>query len=164
MRTKLIFTLAFTIALGTYSLELHLITLYKPTAQLFEHMISVTGRIYFIGNGHLGGWTPQVNGIPFKCAADYLSPDTNCPDRVPMLKAGMVVTAAMAYVPGALRDGYVAMSISLNGKQVYARTPQQVIDDYTHSSGTNLLGLPFFLLLVFGVAPWLCFKFLDSVD
>jgi hypothetical protein len=149
---KIWLTFAVTIIIGSYFLELYLIRDYKPTIELLSHTTSISGELYFV-HERRQGLVGEVDGFQLLCAVDFISPNTNCTDLVPGLKTGSEVEVAVVYVQSALRNGYVVMSIIMNGVKVYTSTPEEVLAKYTRSSHSGLYILPFLLFLALVLFP-----------
>lgn len=140
--------------LGAVLLDLYLVHHFRPTVGMLEQTTIEKGKMALVGRR--GGWVAKVNGKPLMCAVDFIGVNAQCRARIPELAEGMDLTVAFASVP-ALAGGPVAMSIAVDGRQVYARTAAQVIDEYTRSSRRRLLYIPGLLLCAFILASPLFF-------
>jgi hypothetical protein len=140
MKTYITFLVA--LAFGSYFLDVYLMDHYQPSVAVLKRTTETSGPLSLIG--HRGGWTAYVNGIPLMCTMSYLGGYQPCIERVPGLRSGTPMTVSVASVPAAFGTVQLTLSMTVNGAQIYAATPEQVIQEYTRSSRRSLLMGPFF--------------------
>jgi hypothetical protein len=125
---------------------------YRPSMELLQRTTPVTGKLHFYDRGR-GGYVARLNGIDLMCRMNFFGAQVQCPERVPALREGTTLTAAIAYVPALFNTVPLAMSISIDGAQVYAVTPEQVIEEWNRSSRGGLLAGPAVVLFLMVLVP-----------
>ena len=152
MRAYLLFLAS--MVLCSYLLGLELRSHYRPTVELLQRTMPVRGKLHFFDQGR-GGYIAQLDGIDLMCRMNFVGAQEECPQRVPALTEGINLTAAIVYVPALFRTVPLTTSISVNGAQVYAITPDQVIGEWSRSSRSGLLAGPAVMLFLLFLMPLL---------
>lgn len=141
------------LVLGSILFELHLTEYFKPSVASLQATTETTGRLYFVWQRYADGLIPTVNHIALECHLYFGGSAGKCPDSAAHLVPGTEVTVSVAQVFSTYHLRSMPMSITVKGIQVYAVTPEQVIEDYMRRSRRSLPLFPLILLGVLIVAP-----------
>lgn len=152
---KIYLAILVTLVLGAYAVDVQLMHHYQPTPAALARTTVLHGQLTVVERH--GGSTAQVDGVPLLCAVDFIGVNADCRSRVRGLVPGAHVAVTLAHV-AAIAGGPMTMAIAIDGVQVYARTPAQVIDEYIASSQRRLLDMPGFVLFVLVLGPLLLFS------
>ena len=133
-------------------IEIGLMKLYRPTPELLNRTTLIHGKLRFATQGR-GEIIAELNGIPLMCRANFIGAQEQCIARISVLSEGSDLTVAVANVRALARTVQLAMTIAVNGTEVYATTPEKVIEEWTRSSYRGLWAGPVVVLFLFFLMP-----------
>jgi hypothetical protein len=151
LKAYLVFVAA--LMLGSFFYELHMTEYYKPSLEDLQSTTLSTGKLEFIYKRYAEGPIPRVNGISLDCHLYFGGSAGKCPDSVARLAPGTEVTVSIAQLFSTYYLRSMPMSITVRGVQMYAVTPEQVIQDYLRRSRRSLPLFPFIFFGVLVLAP-----------
>ena len=130
------------------------IAIFRPSPAQFQNAVRLSGRLQW-DTRHKGGAVPYLGGQELACEVTFMGVSDICAGVLRHLGDGTSLTADVVLIPTWIGPRWVARSIGLGDDLVYARAPEQMMQNWDTASQAEMLQHTYFLLAVLIGVPLL---------